>query len=99
MTYLLGTVAVEDAAEWRSNFTENNSFRTEHGQRGYQAYQSVDDPNEITVIFEWEDGDDPREFFRSPEMRERMEKAGVKGQPKFATLELIDRKEAPGPTA
>ena len=99
MTYLLGTVAVEDVEEWKSEFAENDSFRTEHGQRGYQVFQSVDHPNEITVLFEWGDEEDPRAFFNSEEMRERLGDAGVKGQPELSALQMIDQKSTTEPTA
>ena len=99
MTYLLGETTVEDFEAWKSAFEGNDSFRAEHGQRGYQVFQSVDDPNEIAVLFEWDDEEDPRAFFTSEEMRERLADAGVKGQPDLSTFELIDQKSNIGPSA
>jgi heme-degrading monooxygenase HmoA len=99
MTYLLGKATVEDFEAWNSAFHEFDSFRTEHGQQGYQILQSVDDPNEVVVLFEWDDERDPRAFFRSEEMRERLADAGVKGQPEMSALELIDQKSPTEPSA
>lgn len=99
MSYLLGTSTVEDYEAWRTAFAENDVFRIEHGQRGYQVYQSVDEPNEVTVIFEWADDEDPRTFFESKEMRKRMTDAGLQGKPDLSVLELVDQRSAIEPSA
>lgn len=90
--YLLGRSSVEDFEEWKSSFQENESYRTEHGELGYQVFQSRDDPNEIVVLFEWDDNEDPRGFFQSEEMRERMADAGLTDPPELTALELAAAK-------
>ena len=92
MTDLLGKAAVEDFEAWESAFHRFDSVRTDHGQEGYQVFQSVDDPNEAVVRFEWAEDEDPRAFFASDEMRDRLAEAGVKGRPELTELELIDQK-------
>lgn len=99
MTYLIGKSAVEDFEKWRSSFKDNESFRTEHGEIGYQVFQSMDDPNEIVVVFEWDENEDPRSFFHSDEMRERMTDAGLIGPPDLTPAELVDRKVPEQPPA
>ncbi|WP_227380123.1 putative quinol monooxygenase [Haladaptatus halobius] len=99
MTYLLGKASVEDFKAWKSAFERFDSFRTDHGQQGYQVFQSVDDPTEIVVLFEWADDEDPRAFFASEEMRERLAEAGVKGRPEMTELEFIDQRSAQHPSA
>lgn len=90
MVYFLGKSSVEDFDTWRSNFHDNDSYRTEHGQQGYQTFQSVDDPNEVTVLFEWDTEENARDLFESEEMRQRLADAGVKGQPEMTFLERVD---------
>ncbi|MFD1647143.1 putative quinol monooxygenase [Haloarchaeobius litoreus] len=99
MTYLLGKASVENFDEWKSAFDGFEDFRTDHGQQGYQVFQSVDDPHEAVVLFEWADGEDPRAFFASEEMQERLEEAGVKGQPELTELEFIEQKSTQHPSA
>ena len=99
MTYVLGTSPVEDFEQWKSTFHDNESYRTEHGERGYQVFQSVDDPNEVTVLFEWDENEDPRAFFESDEMREIMAEAGLTGAPEITVLESVDQKTAQQPSA
>lgn len=99
MTYLLGKAAVEDFDAWKSAFDEYDSFRTDHGQQGYQVFQSADDPNETVVLFEWVDDEDPRAFFASEPMRERLAEAGMKGRPELTELAIIDQKSTQPPSA
>lgn len=99
MTYLLGKSTVKDFETWKSTFHNIDSYRTEHGQRGYQAFQSVDDPNEVVVLFEWDEDEDPRAFFESEEMRENLAEAGLTGRPDLTVLELVDQKPAQQPSA
>ncbi|KAB1187998.1 MULTISPECIES: antibiotic biosynthesis monooxygenase [Haloferax] len=99
MAYLLAKSTVEDFEAWRASFDKNDSFRTEHGEQGYQTFQSVDDPNEVVVLFDWDDNEDPRAFFGSEEMRERMAQAGVKGMPDMSVVKMVDQKSAIEPSA
>lgn len=99
MTYLLGKSTVEDFEDWKSTFHDIDPYRTEHGQRGYQVFRSVDDPNEVVVLFEWDDTEDPRAFFESEEMRENLAEAGLTGRPDMTVLELVDQNSAHDPPA
>lgn len=92
MTYLLGKTEVEDFDQWKSNFGNNDSYRTEHGQQGYQVFQSTENPNEVVVLFEWDETEDARAFFESEGMRERLADAGVKSQPEFTSLTRVEQK-------
>lgn len=97
--YLLGTSPVEEFETWKSSFQENESYRAEHGEIGYQVFRTVDDPNEIVVIFEWDENEDPRAFFQSEEMRERMADAGLTRAPDLTPIELVERKSSQYPSA
>lgn len=99
MTYLLGKSPVKDVEEWKSMFHNIDSYRTEHGQRGYQVFQSAEDQNEVVVLFEWDENEDPREFFESEETREKLAEAGLTGPPDMTVLELVEQKPAQHPAA
>ena len=98
MAYLLGNSSVEDFEKWQSTFHSNEDYRNEHGERGYQVFQAVDDPNEIVVLFEWDENKDARAFFESEEMREKMTEAGLTSPPELTVLELVDQKAAQQPS-
>jgi quinol monooxygenase YgiN len=78
---------VNDYAAWRKAF---DAFRPESKKLGAvtaAVYQSVDNPNDVTVTHDFKSGDQAKAFAASPQLKEAMGKAGVKGVPQiwFAT--------------
>jgi hypothetical protein len=72
---------VNDFASWKQAF---NDFDSERGGMGVTAagvFQSVDDPNEVTVYHDFETIESARAFMGSPRLGEVMEAAGVAGEP------------------
>jgi len=92
MTYMLGQATVEDFDAWKSNFDDNEPFRAEHGELGFQVFQSVEDPNEVTIVFEWDAAENARALFESDEMRARLADAGVVGEPDLSFYEKVDER-------
>lgn len=82
--------AVGGFDEWKSHFDEGDATRREHGQQSAQVFRSVDDPNEVVVLFEWDDEDNARAFHDSEERRERREAAGVEEHPDVTYLERVE---------
>jgi len=91
MKYLMGQTTVTEFDRWHSTFKGNASHRAEHGERGYQIFQIADDPNEIVLLFEWDDDSDPRAYFESDETRETMSEAGVISPPDLTELEKVEQ--------
>jgi len=90
MVYLLVSHKVKDYAKWKPAFDEHGDFRKANGSKGGRIFRSTEDPNRLTVLFEWESADKAREFAQSPELRAAMEEAGVIGQPDASFLEEIE---------
>lgn len=90
MPYVLGRATVEDFDEWKSHFDAADSTRREHGEQS--VLQSVDDPTEVVVLYEWDETEKARDLFDSEEIRERREAAGVTGRPDMTYLERVDRR-------
>ena len=51
------------------------------GVTGHAVFQSVDDPNDVTVWHDFDSADAARSFASSSELREAMQRAGVRGEP------------------
>jgi len=51
------------------------------GVLGHAAYQSADDPNDVTVWHDFETLEATKAFMASPKLKEAMEAAGVAGEP------------------
>lgn len=60
--------------------------RAEHGCRGVTIYRSVDDPQALINVFDW-DRAGVEAFMADPEAPEIMEAAGLQGPPEFTFVE------------
>jgi len=74
---------VEDFEKWKSVFEENSNFRKEAGAQSHRVFQDAQDPNKLTIMFEWESVEKAKEFFRSEEVKQKMKEAGVIEDPQI----------------
>ena len=91
MAYLMVKQTVEDYAKWKPAFDEHGSTRKAAGSKGAQVFQSVDEPNEVTVLLEWDSVENARKFSESTSLREVMQKAGVLGRPSIAFMNEVEK--------
>jgi quinol monooxygenase YgiN len=91
MIYLYVHHTVEDYARWREGFDKHAPTRQAAGATDeVYVMQTVDNPNEITVILGWSDVEKAKAFTQSPDLKEAMEKAGVTGPPEVRFLKATD---------
>jgi hypothetical protein len=82
MVYLNIRYTVADYEKWRPVFDEDDARRRAAGASGVkQVYRDMDDPNIITIIFEWDTAENARKFAHDPALGAVMQKAGVVGMP------------------
>ena len=80
--YVIVHHKVEDYAKWRSVFDEHAEVRKNAGATGNnRVFQSVDDPNAMTIVLEWESTEKAKQFAESDELKAAMQKAGTIGKP------------------
>jgi hypothetical protein len=72
---------VHDYAAWREVYDGFADAQREGGVRAEAVFQSVDDPNDVTVTHDFDDAEAARAFFSSTELRDAMTLAGVEGEP------------------
>jgi quinol monooxygenase YgiN len=72
---------VNDYNAWRKVYDAFADEQENAGVRSEAVYQSVDNPNEVTVLHDFADIDAARAFVDSAMLREAMTSAGVQGQP------------------
>ena len=89
MTNIIVRHKIEDWNKWKKAVDDALAFRKAGGEVSFRAFRAVDDPNHITVLCEWKSLAQAKEFTQSKELRERMERAGVIGQPEFLYLEEV----------
>lgn len=82
---------VEDFAKWKLMFDEHGSTRKISRSKGGHLFQNADDPNEVLILFEWDDLKKARQFTQSNDLRETMKRAGVSDKPDIYFLNEVDR--------
>lgn len=90
MSYILVQHSVEDYDKWKTVFDEEEA-RQAAGSKGGIVFRNADDPNQITVLIEWDNLDSARAFSGSDDLREDMQRAGVTGPPNVYFLDEVDR--------
>ncbi len=78
---------VRDFAVWKSAFDEHASTQTAAGMTNGRVFQSADDPNAVTILFDVADIARAKEFVGSADLKSAMEGAGVVSAPSFYYLE------------
>ena len=77
---------VADYAAWKSVFDAALDWRHQNGERSCRIFHSAGQVHQMTLLFEWENLDQARKFMASEELKARMAKAGVKGEPRVDYL-------------
>lgn len=86
MIYLLVHHEVADYSAWKAAFDSALDWRTKHGERHCRIFRAVQNPNDLTLMFEWESFEKAHAFVGSDELKTRMAKAGVKTTPRIEYL-------------
>ena len=72
---------VADFGAWKKGYAEAKQVRDTGGVTSDGVYQSVDDPNDITVYHEFDSIDAARAFASSDVLKSAMQDLGVVGSP------------------
>jgi hypothetical protein len=72
---------VNDYNTWREVYDEFEPVQKENGVVAEAVYQSIDDPNDVTVSHDFTTADEARAFVANPLLQETMQRAGVAGAP------------------
>jgi hypothetical protein len=74
---------VADYDAWRKVYDEFDADRRPMGVTGDAVFQSIDDPNDVTVWHDFAEADEARGFVSSEALRAAMGRAGVQGEPQI----------------
>jgi hypothetical protein len=78
---------ISDYQLWRNTFDASIDFRLNGGERSCRIFRNPDDAEELTLLFEWENMQKAHQFMDSPDLRKRMQQAGVIGKPDIKFLQ------------
>lgn len=82
---------VADYAAWKAGYDSHATSRKEHGATNDQVLQSIEDPNDLVVLIEFESLGEAKAFASDPSLKEAMAAAGVVGAPDISFRERADR--------
>ena len=74
---------VADYDRWRQEYDSFGEERRPLGVRGDAAFQSVDDPNDVTVWHDFDSLEQAQAFASSEALLQTMGRAGVEGEPEI----------------
>ena len=86
MIHLLIHHEVADYPTWKSVFDSSYEWRQKNGERNCRLFHIAGNVNSVVLLFEWDNLESARAFMGSDELKARMAKAGVKGQPRIEIL-------------
>jgi len=72
---------VADYATWRAGYDAFEPHRRPAGVTAHAVYQTLDNPNDITVTHDFETAQQAQAFMGLEELKSAMQKAGVQGPP------------------
>ena len=79
---------VANFTKWKVAYDSHDSIRHAHGLTNYILGRGTDNPNIVVIFLKMADVDKAKELVASPELKERMKKAGVLGMPTFTFLDV-----------
>ena len=75
-------MTVADYNRWRPAFDSYEPNRRAAGATGDKSvYRDLSNPNDVTMVLEWDNQEHAETFFRNPEVIQYMRNAGVQGTP------------------
>ncbi len=77
---------VTDYQNWRSVFDASLEFRHDGGECSCRIFRKAGNPNDLTLLFEWENLEKAQRYMTSDELRKKMQQAGVTGAPEIQYL-------------
>ena len=90
MVHVIVSHKVEDFGKWKQKFDEDSEVRKANGSQGGKLYRGADDPNLVSIAFEWDTLENLQKFLQSDELKSKMEDAGVVSAPEVHILEKVE---------
>jgi hypothetical protein len=83
MTRLFVRHNVADYTAWRKAYDDFDAERNTLGVTAHAVFQSIDDPNDVTVWHDFSTSQSAKSFASSARLKDVMAKAGVKSAPQI----------------
>jgi len=77
---------LKDYESWKRLVSEREGTRQKYGSRGGFVYQSAKDPNDVVLVFDWDDRKPYAAYFELPDVQKALADTG--------TTEIIEVRES-----
>jgi hypothetical protein len=94
MTYVLLRHKVANYQEFKNIYDADARHRRRRGSKSARLFRSVEDPNVLVMLFEWDDPARAHNFAEGYELHEAMEWASVVGEWSIDVLEEVEESDA-----
>jgi quinol monooxygenase YgiN len=91
MAHLFIKHKVADYTAWKKTFDEFVETRRAGGEKSFQILHPENEPNNLYLIFEWDNIANAQNFMQSPELKSAMQNAGVTEEPQISFLNEYDK--------
>jgi len=81
---------VENYERWKEGYDASIEQRKATGEVSFQVFRNVDDPNTVTVLSVQESAEQVQAFMDSPDLKARMEAAGITEMGQMLIVEEMD---------
>jgi len=90
VTHLHVGFKVENYERWKEGYDASIEQRKATGEVSFQVFRNVDDPNTVTVLSVQESAEQVQAFIDSPDLKARMEAAGITEMGQMLIVEEMD---------
>jgi hypothetical protein len=84
--YVIVRRKLKDYERWKKVASEMDGTRRKYGSKGGTVYRASMDPNDVILVFEWDDSKPYRTYFELPEVQKALDETG--------TTEIIEVRES-----
>lgn len=77
---------LNDYDSWKKAVSTGNEMRRDKGSKGGTAYRNAKNPNEVYLVFDWDDQKSYLDYFNLPEVQKGLADSG--------TTEIIEVSES-----
>ncbi len=90
VTHLHVGFKVENYERWKEGYDVSIEQRKAASEISFQVFRNVDDPNTVTVLSVQESAEQVQAFMDSPDLKARMEAAGITEMGQMLIVEEMD---------
>ncbi|MFH1279970.1 MAG: antibiotic biosynthesis monooxygenase [Candidatus Eisenbacteria bacterium] len=77
---------MKNYAAWKTVFDGFIETRRKGGEKSWQILHPEGEPDNLTLLFQWDSLDHARSFMKNPDLKAAMEKGGVAETPEIIFL-------------